>query len=90
MELLYPLQNAKIYVPLEIDGRHGRTVFTAAIRKQDRKIFWHLDDEYIGTTINFHQMALSPSPGKHVITIVDEEGETISREFEIMSNGNKE
>ena len=52
--------------------------------KPGSKIFWHLDDEYIGTTINFHQMAFSPAPGKHLLTIVDENGESISREFEIL------
>lgn len=82
--IIYPEQNAKIYVPLEIDGQRGKTVFTATNRKPGNKIFWHLDDEYIGTTINFHQMALSPSPGKHVLTIVDENGESISRQFEIL------
>jgi penicillin-binding protein 1C len=82
--IIYPEQNAKIYVPLEIDGKRGKTVFTATHRKSSCKIFWHLDDEYIGTTINFHQMALSPSPGKHVLTIVDENGESISRQFEIL------
>jgi len=84
MELIYPVQGAKIYVPLEIDGKRGKTIFTAANRRQGSKIFWHLDDEYIGTTINFHQMAVSPSSGKHLLTIVDENGESISREFEIL------
>ena len=82
--IIYPEQNAKIYVPLEIDGQRGKTVFTATHRKPGSKIFWHLDDEYIGTTVNFHQMALSPSPGKHVLTIVDEDGESVSRQFEIL------
>jgi penicillin-binding protein 1C len=84
LELIYPVEDAKIYVPLEIDGKRGKTIFTAANRKPGSKIFWHLDDEYIGTTINFHQMALSPAPGKHLLTIVDENGESVSREFEIL------
>ncbi|MEO6584565.1 MAG: penicillin-binding protein 1C [Ferruginibacter sp.] len=85
MDLIYPQQDAKIYVPLEIDGSRGKTIFTATHRKPGSKIFWHLDDEYIGTTINFHQMAFSPSPGKHLLTIVDENGESVSREFEIIT-----
>jgi len=84
IELIYPEQNAKIYVPLEIDGSRGKTIFKAASRNPGSKIFWHLDDEYMGTTINFHQMAFSPAPGKHLLTIVDENGESISREFEIL------
>lgn len=84
MELIYPLQNAKIYVPLEIDGQRGKTVFRAASRRPGSKIFWHLDDEYIGTTTNFHQLAFSPAPGKHVLTLVNEQGESVSTQFEIL------
>ncbi|MFT3702046.1 MAG: penicillin-binding protein 1C [Agriterribacter sp.] len=84
MDLIYPEQNAKIYVPLEINGERGKTIFTAAHQKADAKIFWHLDDEYIGSTVHFHQMALSPTPGLHFITLVDESGERISRQFEIL------
>ncbi len=85
MELIYPQQDAKIYVPLEINGSRGKTVFTATHRKPGSKIFWHLDDEFVGTTTNYHQMALSPVPGKHLLTIVDENGERVSRQFEIIT-----
>lgn len=84
MELVYPEAQAKIYVPVEVTGQRGRTVFTAAHRNAQSKIFWHLDDNYIGTTIQFHQIGLNPPPGRHTITIVDEQGEMISREFDIL------
>jgi penicillin-binding protein 1C len=82
MELIYPDIGAKIYVPLEVSGEKGSTVFTAAHRGND-KIFWHLDNQYVGTTFQFHQMALNPTKGKHTLTLVDEKGESISRSFEI-------
>ena len=84
MDLIYPGDDAKIYVPLEINGERGKTIFTATHRKAGTKIFWSLDDEFLTTTTDFHQVAVSPSPGIHVITIVDEEGESISRQFEII------
>ena len=84
MELIYPEPNAKIYVPVELNGERGKAIFTAAHQKTDAKIFWHLDDEYIGTTTHFHQMALSPSPGKHFITLVDASGERLTRQFEVL------
>ncbi|HRQ51436.1 MAG TPA: penicillin-binding protein 1C, partial [Agriterribacter sp.] len=84
MALIYPEPGAKIYVPREITGQKGRAVFTAAHQKPDAKIFWHLDDEYIGTTVHTHQMALDPDPGTHFITIVDETGERITRRFVIL------
>ncbi|MFN8253302.1 MAG: penicillin-binding protein 1C [Ferruginibacter sp.] len=84
IELIYPQPDAKIYVPLEINGQKGNTVFTAAHRRSSAKIFWSMDDNFIGTTQNFHQLALNPSPGKHIITLVDENGVSISRQFEIL------
>ncbi len=84
MEIIYPSQDAKIYVPLEINGERGRTIFTAAHRRSSSKIFWSLDDAFVGTTQNFHQLSLNPLPGKHIITLVDENGVTVSRSFEVL------
>ena len=84
MELIYPEQNARIYVPKEVTGQKGKTIFTAAHTNPNATLFWHLDDAYIGTTKQFHQMALNPTPGFHSITIVDNEGETITRNFETL------
>jgi penicillin-binding protein 1C len=85
IELIYPQHNAKIYVPLQIDGQQSSTVFTAAHRNTSAKIFWSLDDTFIGTTQNFHQLAINPTAGKHTITLVDESGLNISRQFEILA-----
>ena len=84
MEIIYPQADAKIYVPLEVSGEKGRVVFTAAHRRSSAKIFWSLDDNFIGTTQNFHQMGLNPTAGKHIITLVDENGISLSRQFEIL------
>ena len=84
IEIIYPQADAKIYVPLEINGEKGKTIFTAAHRRAGAKIYWSLDDSFIGTTQNFHQMALNPPPGKHIITLVDENGVSVSRQFEIL------
>ena len=84
VEIIYPQPDAKIYVPLEINGERGRTVFTAAHRRAGAKIFWSIDDEFVGSTQNFHQLGLNPSAGKHILTLVDENGISVSREFEIL------
>jgi penicillin-binding protein 1C len=89
MEIIYPQADAKIYVPLEVSGEKGKTVFTATHRRSSAKIFWSLDDNFIGTTQNFHQMGLNPSPGKHIITLVDENGISVSRQFEILEKENR-
>ncbi|QEC74521.1 penicillin-binding protein 1C [Mucilaginibacter ginsenosidivorax] len=85
MEVIYPKDGAKIYIPLEADGTRGRMICNAAHRLPGMKIFWHLDDQYMGTTKDFHQMALNPPPGKHILTLVDGNGNTINIGFEILS-----
>jgi penicillin-binding protein 1C len=84
MEIIYPEQNAVIYVPLELSGEKGKTVFKATHRNFNEKVFWHLDNNYIGTTQQFHQMALNPTKGAHTITIVDQQGETLTQRFQIL------
>ncbi|MDR0438581.1 MAG: hypothetical protein LBH22_09890 [Bacteroidales bacterium] len=46
-------------------------------------VYWHLNDTYLGSTQYFHQMSVIPKEGKHVITVVDEWGNTLSRNIEI-------
>ncbi|WP_346316424.1 penicillin-binding protein 1C [Chitinophaga sp. YIM B06452] len=84
MELIYPRPSARIFVPVEIDGALGETVFKATHRQQSAKIFWHLDQHFVGVTTDFHQISLRPAPGKHTITLVDEEGEEVRQGFEIL------
>lgn len=85
MELLYPKQESKIFVPVELDESTGNVVFRVAHRKSEATIYWHLDDNYIGSTTGIHQLGLSPNAGQHALTLVDEFGETISQKFEIIA-----
>ncbi|WP_316821874.1 penicillin-binding protein 1C [Pedobacter gandavensis] len=85
MEMIYPKPNAQIYIPLELDGSRGKVVFNVSHRNTEGKIYWHIDEEYVGTTKNFHQLALNPAPGKHTLTLVDEDGERLVQSFTILS-----
>lgn len=84
MELIYPKDGSKIYVPLEADGSRGRMICNAAHRQTGVKIFWHLDDQYIGETTNYHQMALNPAPGKHSLILIDGNGNRLQTRFEVL------
>lgn len=86
MEFIYPGSNDKIYIPKTIDGKPGMVVFEVAHREAGVKIYWHLDQHYIGTTSYIHQKALAPSPGQHLIILTDEHGNTLKRQFTILNN----
>lgn len=84
MDMIYPKNNAAIYIPLEFNGERGKLIFTATHRNQDAKIYWHIDNEYIATTTHQHQLGLSPAPGKHTLTLVDDNGERFVQHFTIL------
>lgn len=86
--ILYPKPNSKIYVPVEIDDTMGRTVFEATHRNNNIKIYWHLDDEYIGETKEIHQISLNPSIGKHKLMLIDENGISVTIKFDVLGKIN--
>ncbi len=88
MQLIYPKNATKIYVPRELDGTAGKTVFKVAHRQGETTIYWHIDNTYMGSTTSFHEMAFNPSPGPHRLTLVDEKGFRLEKSFEIMERNN--
>jgi penicillin-binding protein 1C len=85
MKFIYPFSNSNIYVPVELDGNTGKTVFEIAHRNPSTKIFWHLDDQYLGQTRDFHQLSVSPKAGKYQLVLVDEYGSRIEQSIEIIN-----
>jgi len=85
MDLIYPRPNSKIFIPRELDGTAGSTVFQIAHRSPVTTVYWHLDGKFIGSTKKSHQLGLAPAEGKHILTLVDETGETLERRFQVIS-----
>lgn len=84
MEFVYPKNISKIYIPIERDGKRGEVIFEIAHNSDDMKLFWHLDNQYVGMTEDYHQLSLSPEEGEHSITVVDELGNTITCKIRIV------
>ncbi len=84
MQLIYPKYPTKIYVPKDLDGEWSRTVFSVAHVDPETLIYWHIDNQFIGKTETFHNMELNPSPGKHILVLVDEKGQRLEQAFEII------
>lgn len=84
VEFLYPNTESRIYIPVDLAGKKGRVVLEAAHSRPDATLFWHLDGNYLGKTTVFHQQALDMEPGAHEITVVDQEGNSATRRFEVL------
>ncbi len=84
MQLIYPKHPTRIYVPVELNGQLGSTVFQVAHRSPSTEVHWHLDGSYLGSTKTFHQMALQPAVGEHHLALVDRDGYRLELRFEVL------
>ncbi len=87
--IIYPKNKAKIYIPIEIDGKLGETIFEATHKNSETKIFWHLDEKYLGSTQEIHHLAIKPKVGKHTLNLIDANGVSISVDFEVVGKNKR-
>ena len=83
MQFIYPHGNVTVYPQKQLDGSIGDITFELAHNRRDATVFWHIDNEYITSTSDFHKLSVNLSPGIHAITVVDEEGNTLSCRVEV-------
>lgn len=86
MEMIYPKAGTVIYIPYELSGEQGKTIFEIAHRHPSNTVFWHVDGTLVGTTKDIHQLGLNPSKGKHMLSLSDNTGETLNIPFEVVSD----
>ena len=70
-------------VPKDFDGNTQELVFKLAHSKPETTVFWYIDETFIGSTKAIHDMAVVPTIGKHIITVVDEFGNEAKRIIEV-------
>lgn len=85
LSLMYPHQGSKIYLPVNLDGSSSSMVAEATHSLRGTAIFWHLDGTYLGQTEALHQQLIQVDEGAHVLTLVDEVGNTVVCDFEVLA-----
>ena len=75
MRFIYPADGCVVSLPVQSDGT--RTTLNCSVAHNDplAEVFWHLDNSYIGSTKDIHQMSVRLSSGVHRITVVDSSGQ---------------
>lgn len=85
LEIVYPAQFARIRIPKRNSNERSKMVFEAAHTNLSATLFWHLDSNYLGSTAHgLHEIGLDARPGLHRLTVVDDAGNRLEREFEVV------
>lgn len=81
----YPEENARIFIPREIQGDKSEVILEASHQNAGVELFWHLNETYLGSTVGEHKQSLTLPKGRYTVTIMDSEGNSYSRNFEVLS-----
>lgn len=81
MAFIYPKSDARVTIPIGIHGDRQQVVFEIAHRNPGKRIFWTLDDSFLGQTRWNHQMPLDVERGTYELRCVDEDGVELRRKI---------
>ena len=83
LAFIYPKENSSIFLPKDFEGNTNELILKLAHSKPQTKVYWYLDDNYLGSTTDLHDMAILPKVGEHYITVVDDLGNEVKRRIVI-------
>jgi len=83
MAFIYPKPNESVILPKDFDEQINDVIFRLAHKESSAKVYWYLDQTFLGTTEMFHEISLNPSPGKYILTAVDQKGNQLQEQIEI-------
>ena len=84
MEFIHPKKNEEILLPRDLGGNTAtEIVFKLAHQQTNSTVYWYLDEKYIGTTTQFHELIYEIEPGEYVLTTVDDQGNRIQQNIQV-------
>ncbi len=83
IEFIYPKANNTMFLPKDFDGETNDLILKIAHSKPETKVFWYVDETFVGSTTDIHELGIKPDSGKHLLTVVDTFGNEAKRWFEI-------
>ncbi len=76
IEFIYPKHGEHIYLTKNFYSEVQPFIAKASASSANKALFWYLNEQYIGTTSQFHETAIHGKEGVNYLTITDEEGHT--------------
>jgi penicillin-binding protein 1C len=85
IDILYPTPHAKVFLPKNMNEQKEHLIVKATTAYQNTKLFWHIDNQYLGTTSGEHSLQMNSEIGEHKLSITDEMGNRVVRRFWVVN-----
>ena len=73
LDFIYPKHGATLH-PVKGLGGTSQPIIARVAYKYPDKLFWYLDETFLGETLHFHDMKLNLPPGAHLLKCMDSRG----------------
>lgn len=83
MDFLSPSENATFILAKDFNEQQNELVIKVSHQRSNELLFWYLDNTYLKSTQQYHEIGILPPEGKHQITVVDQSGNQITRNINI-------
>ncbi|WP_432473471.1 penicillin-binding protein 1C [Amphritea sp. HPY] len=84
IEITYPRPGQLISLPRYLGGEQGEVILRANAKTPNAQLFWHLDQKYLGATRTFHELSVPVRPGRHLLRVIDEQGNIRQLRFTVV------
>jgi len=84
IDIVYPQPKSSFVIPKNLKEEKENIVCEVAHQFPSSKIYWHIDNKYVGMTEEFHKIPIEPGIGKHTLYVIDEQGRYDETVFEVL------
>lgn len=84
MEFVELFSNEQIFLPKGFDEQQNSLIIKVNHTQQNSRLFWYLNEKFITSTIDIHEIAIQPKKGEHTVTVVDEAGNELGKKIKIL------
>ena len=81
MKFIYPTEKSTIFLPKDFDGTLNELVLKVANSNKEAILFWYVNEIFLGTTKEIHQLAIKLQIGRSTISVTDNYGNEIHQEI---------
>ncbi|MEO0900846.1 MAG: penicillin-binding protein 1C [Bacteroidota bacterium] len=83
MAFIYPKPNENILIPKDLGNHATEVIFKLAHQQEETRVHWYLDQTYVGSTEDFHELILEVQAGTYVLSAMDDFGNRIQQKVNI-------
>ncbi|WP_010253181.1 penicillin-binding protein 1C [Myroides injenensis] len=89
LEFIYPKHGDKIYLTKNFYSQLQPFIAKAATNNKEKKLYWYLDNAYLGETDLYHEMSIMADEGIHYLSVIDVNGNSRTIEINIEHSSNE-